>query len=53
VLPAVPVAMMVVVMMMTPVAMVAPMTVVAPVHLGGNVLGVILNRDSGAGTGQR
>src|SRR6266481_2847204 len=35
-----------------PVAVVAPM-VVAPVHLGGDVLSVILHRGGAAGTGQR
>ena len=57
VLPAGPVAMMM--PMITPVAVVMPMIapvavvmVVAPVHLGGDVLGVILHRGGGAGTGQ-
>src|SRR3977135_3186094 len=57
VLPAVPVAMMM--PMITPVAMVAPMVmapvmvVMAPMHLGGDVLGVILHRGGATGTGQR
>src|SRR5882757_5654873 len=50
VLPAVLVAMMM--PMITPVTVIAPM-VMAPVHLGGDVLGVILHRGGGAGTGQR
>src|SRR5712691_12714464 len=45
VLPVVPVAMMM--------PMIAPVVVVAPVHLGGDVLGVILHRGGAAGTGQR
>jgi hypothetical protein len=57
VLPAVPVTMMM--PMITPVAMVAPMVmapvmvVMAPMHLGGDVLGVILHRGGATGTGQR
>ncbi len=57
VLPAVPVAMMMA--MITPMAVVAPMVVapvmvvMAPMHLGGDVLGVILHRGGATGTGQR
>src|SRR6267154_1883557 len=47
VLPVVPVA-----MMMAMITTVAPMVVV-PVHLGGDVLAVILHRRGAAGTGQR
>jgi len=49
-----PVAMMP--MPVMPVPMIAPMAVVpvmVPAHFGGHLPGVILNRGSGAGTGQR